>query len=153
MTERKISTFIPEWWSDHYKAVASCQLDHNGIIFLDDHDYPIENQLEVWKLFETFVNGAGNLAYNSRFYLSMKQLGFVDDYADFEKEAHNFIFMDDVYSLESVGRHYFIMSLKPEMHNFDFFEKYINFKHIGENLLFDNLTLCGFAKYGFILHR
>lgn len=153
MTERKISTFIPEWWSSHYKAVASCQLDHNGIIFLDDYDCPIDNQLEVWKLFEAFINGGGKFAYNSRFYLSAKELGFVEDYKAFENKKDDFIFMDDIYSLESVGRTYFIMNLKPELKNFEIFEKYINFKKIGEDLFFDNLTSCGFSAYGFILHH
>lgn len=92
MTERKILTFIPEWWSSHYKAVASCQLDHNGIIFLDDYDCPIDNQLEVWKLFEAFINGGGKFAYNSRFYLSAKELGFVEDYEAFENKKRRFNF-------------------------------------------------------------
>mgnify|MGYP004663843289 CR=1 FL=1 len=145
-----ITTGIQTWWNDYNQTLATCQLNNNGVIFLDDYDCPIDNQFEVDKLFEIFIIGDNSLAYNSRFYLSMKQLGFVDDYADFEKEAHNFIFMDDIYSLESVGRKYLIMLLKTEgIHNFETLEKYIYFKGIGEDLSLRKKA--GFSKYGFVV--
>lgn len=145
-----VTTAIQKWWNDYNQTVAICQLNNNGVIFLDDYyDCPIDNQFEVDKLFEIFIIGNDNLAYNSRFYLSMKQLGFVDDYADFKKKAHNFIFMDNVYSLDSVGRKYLIMLLKPEgLSNFETLEKRIYFKGIGEDLSFREKA--GFSKYGFV---
>ena len=144
------TTAIQKWWNDYNQTVAICQLDNNGVIFLDDNCCPIDNQFKLDEMFEIFINGADNLAYNSRFYLTMKELGFADDYADFEKEAHNFIFMDNVYSLDSVGRKYLIMLLKPEgIHNFEALEKRIYFKGIGEDLSLKEKA--GFSKYGFVV--
>lgn len=145
-----ITTSIQTWWNDYNQTVATYQLNNNGVIFLDDNCCPIDNQFEVDKLFKIFIIGDDNLAYNSRFYLSMKELGFVDDYETYGNKRDDFIFMDNVYSLDSVGRKYLIMLLKTEgIHNFETLEKYIYFKGIGEDLSLREKA--GFSKYGFVV--
>lgn len=150
MHKISVTAAVQKWWSDYNKTVATCQLDNNGVIFLDDYDCPIDNQFKVDEMFKIFIIGADNLAYNSRFYLSMKELGFVDDYATYENKRDDFIFMDNVYSLDSVGRKYLIMLLKPKgISNFETLEKYIYFKGIGEELSLKEKA--GFSKYGFVV--
>ena len=137
-----VTTTIQKDWSDYNKTLAICQLDNNGVIFLDDYGCPIDNEFQVDEMFENFIHGDNGFAYNSRFYLSLKELRFVGDYETFENEKDNFVFMDEAYSLETVGRNYFISVLKPETNEFgayvfESFEKHIDFKGIGEDLFLD----------------
>ena len=43
------TTAIQKWWNDYNQTVAICQLDNNGVIFLDDYDCPIDNPEELLK--------------------------------------------------------------------------------------------------------
>ena len=151
-----VTTTIQKDWSDYNKTLAICQMDNNGVIFLDDYGCPIDNEFQVDEMFENFIHGDNGFAYNSRFYLSLKELRFVGDYETFENEKDNFVFMDEAYSLETVGRNYFISVLKPETNEFgayvfESFEKHIDFKGIGEDLFLDRKKPSGFSEYGFII--
>ena len=151
-----VTTTIQKDWSDYNKTLAICQMDNNGVIFLDDYGCPIDNEFQVDEMFEDFIHGDNGFAYNSRFYLSLKELRFVGDYETFENEKDNFVFMDEAYSLETVGRNYFISVLKPETNEFgayvfESFEKHIDFKGIGEDLFLDRKKPSGFSEYGFII--
>lgn len=66
-----VTTAIQKWWNDYNQTAAICQLNNNGVIFLDDYDCPIDNQPKIEELFNIFSYGEDRLPYNSRFYLSV----------------------------------------------------------------------------------
>lgn len=50
----KTTTEINEKWDDYGKKVAECQLYNYGVIFLDNYDFPIDNEYELEELYEQF---------------------------------------------------------------------------------------------------
>ena len=50
------TTAIQKWWNDYNQTVAICQLDNNGVIFLDDNCCPIDNQFKLDEMFEILLN-------------------------------------------------------------------------------------------------
>lgn len=51
----KTTNKINQGWSLYDKAVADCQLDNYGVIFLDDLDTPIDNEYQLEDLYQEWL--------------------------------------------------------------------------------------------------
>ena len=52
----RTATTINPCWSEYDQTVASCHLANYGIIFLDEYDYPIDNEYRLEDLNNEYVN-------------------------------------------------------------------------------------------------
>lgn len=157
----KYTNKISSDWSDYNKTVATCQLDNNGVIFLDQYDCPIDNEYEViesLKKFNYLVEGSP-IAYRIRFYLSAKEAGFVSSYEDFQDNENYLEYFDGITTLEGLGKEYISLLfslLEKGLNRTEAVEKaewlgrYINLEKIGEDAYFDKNHSCCFSTYGFV---
>lgn len=152
--EMNFTTRIKNSWDGYFQTVGTCQLNNNGIIFLDEYNLPIDNEFEIEELFNKFVNEdieTNTYAYDMRFYLSAKRLNFVSDYSGFAKIRDQLTYWDRAFKLEDVGKKIFEIFFDTKMEELNNFKNHINFAGIGKDFYLNRKDWCGFTKYGFII--
>ena len=144
----KTTTLLGDDWIGYEKTIAKVQLENFGIIFLDEFEKPIDNEFDLEDLFKKYIKT--NDALESRKFLSLKEIGCIEDYDDFcHYECNSTTYYDGARTLYDVGYAFMLEIL--EKSELEQIEEHIDFEGIGNDIYLDMSIEARFTKYGFIM--